>query len=726
MHAFVSFAILHDWFTETEVSVIETPANDLGNNANREEVKELCLRCPSWSQEIFDNRWEQYCCDAFNGFKASPKYFAKYEIICELGRGGFGVVYKVKYNDEFYALKVVNDRKAQRQDNSIAQTKEHLALQYLSNSKYVVKVIDGGVYANRTFVVMEHMANGTLAQRLKKKNEGFTGHQILHIGLQIARGLQDIHSAGLIHRDIKPANIFITETETIKIGDFGLFSGSAGIGQTSNLHNGAGSLHYMAPEQMRNPTEASDIYSLGVTLYELATGQVPFHDEKTDVELLVKKSLTSLPDPELATQGLPRELRSIILKCGKLDPGKRYVSASMLIRDLEAAISRKALPVAGSTFRVGIRSALASLSNARIVIFLLITALVVVISVLYSAHDRAASANTESGVSGPMRMAETKAPQHLVNRESNVPATQLPTLGTEVGHTPSSEATSNSTNSDIAQDNINTPTSVADVNPVNPTLPIRSRVPVDTTPPWATMHGDDKFGSWAEFSVNEHRHRMRLIPEGSFSMGSATGYPDERPVHLVKISQPFWMADSEITQNIWTDIMGSNPSKFSGDGNRPVELVSWANIQSFLHKFNQNIPHLNARLPTEAQWEYACRAGSKTDYADDSMIFRMGWFTENASDGTHPVKLCLPNAFGLYDMHGNVWEWCQDWKSDYTVNPQIDPAGPREGTERILRGGCWINPVTNARSARRYYLPPHDARDLTGFRIVIPATPVNE
>jgi len=219
---------------------------------------------------------------------------------------------------------------------------------------------------------------------------------------------------------------------------------------------------------------------------------------------------------------------------------------------------------------------------------------------------------------------------------------------------------------------------------------------------------------------------MVQIPAGTFQMGDSTGNGEanELPVHTVTISQPFYIGKYEITQIQWQAVMGSNPSNFKdGDMNRPVEQVSWDDCQAFITALSTRLGR-TFRLPTEAEWEYACRAGSEDDYYfgnDASLLGDYAWYIGNSNFVTHPVGQKLPNAFGLYDMHGNVWEWCNDWYGPYAAGPETDPTGPGVGTERVLRGGSWFDYAENVRSAFRAILAPDQSNGNIGLRVVMDA-----
>ena len=213
-----------------------------------------------------------------------------------------------------------------------------------------------------------------------------------------------------------------------------------------------------------------------------------------------------------------------------------------------------------------------------------------------------------------------------------------------------------------------------------------------------------------------------LIPTGEFNMGSPSNdvgrFDSEGPVHHVKISNAFYMGKYEVTQKQWRDIMGSSPSYFKGD-NLPVEQVSWNDVQDFIKKFNEKEGGNKYRLPSEAEWEYTARAGTTTRYSfggDESMLGDYAWYSSNSGGKTHDVGQKKPNPWGLYDMHGNVWEWVQDnWHGDYNRAP-TDGSSVEGGDVRVFRGGGWDTGARGCRSAIRGVILP-GGNDI-GFRLL--------
>jgi formylglycine-generating enzyme required for sulfatase activity len=229
--------------------------------------------------------------------------------------------------------------------------------------------------------------------------------------------------------------------------------------------------------------------------------------------------------------------------------------------------------------------------------------------------------------------------------------------------------------------------------------------------------------------------KLVLIPKGTFMMGSPEseerrGYDETQ--HQVTISKDYYLGVHEVTQAQYEKVMGKNPSHFQGaivgneNADLPVEMITWDDAVEFCKKLSDLPKEKKAgrvyRLPTEAQWEYACRAGSKTAYSfddEEGLLPVYGWFYRNSSKRTHTVGLLEPNAWGLYDMHGNVWEWCSDWYGDYPKGALSDPTGPKEGSSRAFRGGCWDVVAAYCKSGDRNGYDPSFRDSNGGFRVAL-------
>jgi formylglycine-generating enzyme required for sulfatase activity len=219
--------------------------------------------------------------------------------------------------------------------------------------------------------------------------------------------------------------------------------------------------------------------------------------------------------------------------------------------------------------------------------------------------------------------------------------------------------------------------------------------------------------------VNGAAIEMVAIPGGSFEMGDTFGEGggEEKPVHTVTL-KAFLIGKTEVTQKQWVAVMGSNPSSFKGD-DLPVEQVSWEDCQQFIAKLNQ-MTGKRFRLPTEAEWEYAARSGGKREkYPGSDSPDQVAWFGSNSGSRTNPVGTKAANGLGIYDMAGNVWEWCSDWYGGdyYGKSPADNPQGPAGGNFRVDRGGSWFGIPVNTRCSYRIYLPPDTRSRFRGFRL---------
>ncbi|MCH5179175.1 MAG: formylglycine-generating enzyme family protein [Prevotellaceae bacterium] len=222
------------------------------------------------------------------------------------------------------------------------------------------------------------------------------------------------------------------------------------------------------------------------------------------------------------------------------------------------------------------------------------------------------------------------------------------------------------------------------------------------------------------FTVNGVQFTMVAVEGGTFEMGNGNGGGDVTPVHNVTLSS-YYIGQTEVTQALWTAVIGSNPSRWKGD-DLPVEYVSWNACQNFITKLNA-LTGEKFRLPTEAEWEFAAKGGNKSKgyvYSGSNTIGDVAWYDGNSGDKTHPVGTKMPNELGIYDMSGNVFEWCQDWYGSYSNSAQTNPTGPVSGSDRVLRGGGWSDYATYSRAAYRgYYNTPSISFSNFGLRLAL-------
>ncbi len=229
--------------------------------------------------------------------------------------------------------------------------------------------------------------------------------------------------------------------------------------------------------------------------------------------------------------------------------------------------------------------------------------------------------------------------------------------------------------------------------------------------------------------LDDLAQQLTFIQPGSFIMGSPEHEPgrsDDEAEHRVTLSHGFFLAPYLVTRALWRTVMEGTPVAADPGPQLPASEVSWNECLRFIDRLNR-LSGLCYRLPTEAEWEYACRAGSVTAFCNghieslhcgrDEYLDQVGWYCGNSERRLHRVGTKVPNEWGLYDMHGNLWEWCQDWYAPYPEGDQADPGGPRSGAVKVVRGGSWFSVAKNCRSAKRFFWTPSSGSDMIGFRL---------
>lgn len=239
--------------------------------------------------------------------------------------------------------------------------------------------------------------------------------------------------------------------------------------------------------------------------------------------------------------------------------------------------------------------------------------------------------------------------------------------------------------------------------------------------------GEDTYGLFQVFEFGSIKHAFRWCPPGEFWMGSPDkekGRYDNEILHKVKLTQGFWLGETTVTQALWEQIMGDNPSHFLAPEN-PVDSVSWNDCHAFIERLNGSFPEMKAIHPAEAQWEYACRAGTQTAFSfGDEISLEQANYSGQWNDYETNGKSCsvysyAANPWGFFQMHGNTWEWCRDWYGDLNSTPQVDPAGPDDGAARVVRGGSWFYPGSKLRSACRNRYHPDNRDHYVGLRLAL-------
>ena len=606
----------------------------------------------------------------------------KYRIESCLGFGGMGVVYRATdvRLDREVALKLMKpelSRDRAFRDRFLREAKVAARI----NDPHVVTIHDADELNGILFMAFEFVPGGDLSERIEREGP-LSPDEAMRILMGCAQGLLAIHQAGLVHRDIKPQNIFLDGQGRAKLGDLGLARSSSGNDRVTMTGTSMGTPAYMSPEQAQGIADIdirADIHALGGTLYTLLTGQPPYSGPT--MWAVVHKVMDmngAVPDASKDRKGVPEAISRVALKALSKRREDRHQTPAELLRDCQHALALStALPVVAAAKP----HARAPFLIAGAVALLAVVA--VVAWIVGRAGQQQAPAQTASA---PVAAAPT------------VVAAQAAPVAAPVVAAPAAAAP-------VAA-------AAAATGALNPTQ----------RPAWAADAGSDQYGLWADLKVEQAVQRFRWVKPGTFSMGSRNSEPnrkEDETYHQVTFTHGFWLGDSEVTQDLWQNVTGTNPSEFKGEPTRPVETVSWIDCREFLSTLNSRVVGLNATFPSEAQWEYACRAGTTGPTAGDLGV--MAWFEQNSFKQPHPVKAKAPNAWGLYDMHGNVWEWCADWQGDLSESPQQDPQGPESGANRVVRGGAWSDAAKHSRSAFRNGDYPGNRGNDQGFRIAIPA-----
>jgi formylglycine-generating enzyme required for sulfatase activity len=641
-----------------------------------------------------------------------------FDVLEVLGQGGFGIVLRA-FDDvlqRVVAIKVLTG-----QAGATASSRKRFLREARSGAVVrhdnVVQVYTVAEQP-RPYLVMEYVAGETLQQRVDRTGP-LDVHELLRLGQQLASGLAAAHAQGVIHRDVKPANILLAacgfapdakpQAAVVKITDFGL---ARTVGEASLTQSGiiAGTPAYMSPEQAEGTTidHRGDLFSLGSVLYFMCTGQPPFAGATALAVLRHVVDHAPRPIQEIVP-AVPRRLVDLIARLHAKKPAERFQSADEvadLLGRYLAALQGQDPKCADETEENEAlpRSCRPAPPGPTVIV----------------AAPRRRRPRTTAAVAALLL-----ALAGLVLTE----ATGVTGIGSTVWRL-------------VARQNL-------------------AQAPFDANQ--ARAYQD----AWAEqlgtqvVTTNSLGMELALIPAGTFVMGAAEGEPDrgvyEVPRHEVVLTRPFRMGVCPVTVGQFREFVTAkgyqteaessgkgatvfqddtwqvNPSAswkdpgFEQADGHPVVCVSWDDARAFCAWLSEK-EGKEYTLPTEAQWEYACRAGTQTVFSfgdDEHDLAQHAWYRANSHMNTHAVRQKKPNAWGLYDMHGHVWQWTADWLGGqyYEHSPRANPTGPRASNDRVLRGGDWSCAPGQVRSAFRGFLPPTERKSNGGFRVVCEPSP---
>jgi formylglycine-generating enzyme required for sulfatase activity/tRNA A-37 threonylcarbamoyl transferase component Bud32 len=620
-----------------------------------------------------------------------------YLLLARLGKGGMGEVFRARQQrlDREVALKVIRSDEFKQPAAVKRFQLEGRAAAQLKHPN-VVTIYDAHEAGDAFYISMEYV-EGTDLSRLVKRDGPLPVATACEYARQAALGLQHAHENGLVHRDIKPSNLIVTpaardDRGTVKILDFGLARSVGALtddGSLTPTDQWLGTPEYISPEQAQNSKEVdirADIFSLGCTLYFLLTGRSAFSGNTRMEKLVARLSSTAAPASSVRPE-VPRRLDRLLSLMLARDPDKRFQTPAEVAKALEP-FCRGELPADAED-----EVLMPSVADGN-------QATVTAAARIQGERNRLPLLRRED--SGPTPPMTPPTPTSVLPP----PQTQWRQVGLAIG--------------------VMLFTAFLGVFIFRPKTP--------PAPPGP-----------AESFVNSIGMKMMLIPAGRFLMGAPPNEPehgeDEVPQHEVEIKKPFYLGAFEVTQGEYRALMDVNPSQFSPLGagaaklggiadtsKYPVDSVSWEDAREFCRRLTAREKlGFVYRLPTEAEWEYACRAktttpfyfGSRISAADANFDGRSpygGAPPGAAYEATRPVGSYPPNAFGLFDMYGNVFEWCQDHYVEYSI--KLQPGGSGKGNgPRVMRGGAWLSRGADCRSAKRHQSEQDFKDNFVGFRV---------
>ena len=682
----------------------------------------------------------------------TPCQLGQYQILRMIGRGGMGEVYEARHM-QLEVPRAVKVIRGSRQDDPVSYgyfLEEMKTIGPLEHPN-LVRAFDAWEKDGCLFLVLE-LLDGDSLQTLIKQGQIRSVAEIIDTMLGTCRGLEQLHTSNLIHQDVKPANIMRLKNGSIKLIDFGLAIGK-NSGQSVG-HGGAGTRGYMSPEQASGSDTVghrSDIYSAGRVLKSLIQELPDAADSdladgvselETLAEWMTQRDVKSRPQNMYAVvvrlENLQRSsqppstsLHDINASPAAKAPGKGHVAKGRRHVSTTQSPQKTTPTVAAQPEPRTRRRGIGWLVSAAVLIGLFGLG---AYQILFQTRQitTVVVENHQSGDVIQVRSQDGKV--------RSIELGEQPKIVVDPGHytlslkEPGNRRLSPADIQVTGRDRLTV--RIEDIpgeaGGVPPNQPDATSPDAKTPLAQATLAEPASPTQLAGPTIrNTVGMQLRLIPAGAFTMGSPMSEKYRNPgedQHRVILTKSFYLGVTEVTQRQWQTVMETTPWKGKdlvqeGD-NYPASYISWDDAVEFCRKLSAR-EGVQYRLPTESEWEYACRAGSAMAYTfgdDDSELGAYGWFLENAREigikHAQPAGGKKPNQFGLHDMHGNVWEWCQDRFGLYPSGDVTDPTGSESGPDRVCRGGSWYSTSDGCRSAYRLRKEPDFRIDRLGFRVV--------
>ena len=616
----------------------------------------------------------------------------KYRIIEKLGQGGFGITYlaentllegKVAIKEFFFKEYCERDDSTSRvtiPTSGNREIVERFKQKFMKEAKTIfrlnhpniVRILDVFEENGTAYYVMEYIEGESLGDMVKRRG-AIPEAEALGYVKEAASALEYIHSKNINHLDIKPSNLVLRHDDgKVLVIDFGVAKQYDAVTSEGTTTTPVGISHGYSPaEQYRkNGVQAfspqSDVYALAATLFKLLTGGTPPEAMEIQDE--------GLPVAELQAKQISRPVISAIAMAMK-GRHERTQSVAEFMSNLKSEDTQDTVVFPDATGTGRKRK-----------------------------ETEEKAAKEKAKVERKRKETEEKATKKKATFVVTIVVVAIVAIWLMI---PSNK---NKVEEELAK--------ITEVSYSNGVSSNKNKVEEELAKITEASY------SKGILTVNGIKYNMVRVEGCTFRMGATSeqdcdAYDIEEPVHSVTLSS-YYIGKTEVTQALWKAVMGSNPSKFKGE-NLPVENVSWDDCQVFVRKLN-SLTGQNFRLPTEAEWEFACRGGNNSlgyKYSGSDNIDNVAWFDCNSGRKTHFVATKSPNELGIYDMSGNVWEWCSDWYDKYSSGAQANPKGPESGSCRVFRGGGWGSYAGYCRSSNRGYNTPTHRHDRLGLRLAL-------
>lgn len=711
-----------------------------------------------------------------------------------IAEGAFAEVFRARDRNSLgrtVALKIYKESVAKGTSSSAGQKKYTLEKEFqkvdgLSHTNiisyfgldYIYGQDSLGRKTSHPVLIMEYADGGTLSDFLKTNPDDATKHKLIR---DIVQGLGYLHGQGILHRDLKPGNILISKDRrgnpVAKITDFGISQDILTDRTVEQSYTeGVGTPHYMAPEQFAKKkyglngelSEKTDLWALGVIVYRMVTGRMPFGEGETDYEHIREAILEGKADMTV----VPEPFRRMVDKCLQAPASKRATDAESLLanspgnpanpddlsvtannthQELPTLITRKT-PEKEPAEKTFIPSPVpedkerSQLQLEKLISLLLVFVVFILAGLGFWQLGKKGS---ERGVDPKVEFKyhQLKAQAELLEAEERWPEALekyrkarelIPNTATD-WQTDTSEKILSLENRireetyqthRMAWDKATKGNDLASYQAYLAEYPDGPNAVEATRQINNSAEKDEEEKTRAEaihqsLIIEKLEQDMVFVAGGTFAMGCTPKddgdcRDNEKPVHQVTVSS-FNLSKYEVTQSQWRVIMGTNPSDFSDCNTCPVTQVSWDDVQEFLERLNA-LTGKNYRLPTEAEWEYAAKGGNRSrgyKFSGSNSPEITAWIEVNSGQKTRPVGQKVPNELGIYDMSGNVYEWCSDLYGRYNGSHKTNPRGHYTGSSRVIRGGGWSNSERNTRISDRLGISNSFRGNDIGFRIAL-------